>query len=130
MEVMSNEELKSALRQTKEKLQRASMEKEALEKAVWDMINYANMFVLLLDPKMNGFNDPKEVIGRCWLDFIKPNEQDQIYAIHHSLAHDSEEESEKYREVVNDIVKLDGKVCTIKWFNFPINHQYHLTFSF
>ncbi len=106
------------------------------------MLNYANIFILLLDQKMNvllinysfatklGFDDPKEITGRCWLDFIKPEDQDHIYAIHHSLSHDSEKESKKYREVVNDIIKPDGQVCTIKWFNFPINHQYQLTFSF
>jgi len=140
--VMSKEELESELRQTKDKLEKASKEKEALKKAIWDMLNYANMFILLLDPKMNillinqsfasklGFKDSNELIGRCWLDFIQPQDQDKIYAVHHSLSQDSEKESSKYREVVNDIIKPDGKICTIKWFNFPINHQYHLTFSF
>lgn len=142
IKVMSSEELKSELREANEKLERASHEKEALQKAIWDMLNYANMFILLLDSKMNillinqsfasklGFNDSNKLVGRCWLDFIQPEDQDRVYAIHHSLSQDSEEESSKYREVINDIIKPDGKICTVKWFNFPINHQYHLTFSF
>ena len=141
MDKMSNEELKTALRQTEEKLEKASTEKEALEKAIWDMMNYANVFILLLDPKMNvllinntftkklGFNDPKDVIGKCWLDFIKPKDRNHIHAVHHSLAYDGEESS-KYKEVVNDVINPDGQIVTVKWFNFPINHQYHLTFSF
>lgn len=140
--VISNEELESRLKQTKKELHKTSAEKEALKKAIWDMLNYAQMFILLLDSKMNillinysfavklGFKNEKEPIGRCWLDFIKPKEHDQISAIHHSLVHDSEKENHKYREVVSDIVKLNGKVCTIKWFNFAVNHEYNLTFSF
>jgi PAS domain S-box-containing protein len=134
--------LESELKETKDKLKQTSMKKEALEKAIWDMINYANIFVLLLDSKMHvllinqsfsktlGFDDAKEVIDKCWLDFIKPEDKDLITAVHHSLAFDGEKESKKYREVVSDIIKLDGESLSIKWFNFPINHQYNLTFSF
>lgn len=142
MKVVTNEELESELKQTKEELYKTSMEKEALKKAIWDMLNYAQMFILLLDSKMNillinnsfsvklGFKDERELIGRCWLDFIKPKEHDQISAIHQSVAHGSEADQEKYREVVNDIIKPNGQVCTIKWFNFAVNHEYNLTFSF
>jgi len=134
--------LKTKLKETKEALCKMSKEKDALTKAIWDMLNYAKIFVLLLDSKMNivlinyhfatklGFKDEKEAIGKCWLDFIKPEDREQISTIHYVLAYESDEESEKYREVVSDIVKLNNKVCTIKWFNFKVNHQYHLTFSF
>lgn len=139
---MKNEKLKSELKQAKKELCKSSLEKEALKKAIWDMLNYAQMFILLLDPKLNillinhsfavklGFKDEKEPIGRCWLDFIKPKEHGQISAIHHSLAYGDKKEFEKYREVVSDIIRLDGGVCTIKWFNLPINHEYNLIFSF
>jgi len=138
---MNTIELRSVLEQTKKELQKTSTEKEALQKAIWDMLNYANMFILLLDSNMDillinhsfakklGFDNSQEVIGKCWLDFIKPENHDNIYVVHHSLINDSEEESEKYREVVGDIIKPNGQVCTIKWFNFPINHQYNLIFS-
>lgn len=133
------EGLQSELKETKQKLVRSFREKEALTKAIWDMLNYANIFVLLLDDKMNivlinynlatkiGFKDEEEAVGRCWLDFIKPSEKEQIFAMHHSLY---EENHEKYRETVSEIVKLDGSTCRIKWFNFMVNGNYRLTFRF
>lgn len=139
--ILSHEELESILETTKDELEKVSIQKKALERAIWDLLNHANIFVILLDSEMNvllinhsfatklGFNNTKEVVGKCWLDFIKPDEQERVTAIHHSLAFEDNEESHKYREVVNDIVKLNGKVCTIKWFNFSVNHNYNLTFS-
>jgi len=133
------EGLESKLKETKEELNKAFKEKEALTKAIWDILNYSEIFVVLLDSKMNivlinyklatklGFKDEKEAVGRCWLDFIKPEEHVQMTAIHYTLTH--EKDIEKYREVVNDIVKLDGKVCTIKWFNFSVNNKSNLTLS-
>ncbi|MFW9872282.1 MAG: PAS domain S-box protein [Candidatus Thorarchaeota archaeon] len=140
-EILSSEELECKLRKTEHELEKVSMEKEALERAIWDMLNHSKVYVLLLDSKMNvllmnnnfavklGFKSEKEVIGKCWLDFIKPEEKDQISNIHQSLAFTDKDESHKYREVVNDVIRLDGKVCTIKWFNFSVNHEYNLTFS-
>lgn len=133
------EGLQTELKETKQKLVRSFREKEALTKAIWDMLNYANIFVVLLDDKLNivlinyslaiklGFKNEEEVVGRCWLDFIKPTEKEQIFAIHQSLY---EENHEKYRETVSEIVKVDGSTCTIKWFNFVVNDNYRLTFRF
>lgn len=140
-ETSGSESLESKLRKTEDQLKKVSMEKEALERAIWDMLNHSKVYVLLLDAHMNvllinnnfatklGFESEKDVIGKCWLDFIKPEEQDQIINIHESLAFTDKEEAHKYREVVNDVVRLDGHVCTIKWFNFSVNHEYNLTFS-
>jgi len=140
MKTKQIEGLQSELKETKEELDKSFREKEALRKAIWNLLNYAKIFVVLLDANMNiilinyslatklGFKDETEAIGRCWLDFIKPEEHEQITAIHHALAY--EEDSERYREIVSDIVKLNGKTCTIKWFNITINNNYHLTFSF
>jgi PAS domain S-box-containing protein len=139
--VKERNELETKLKKAESDLEQLSMKKTALEKAIWDLLNHANIFVLLLDHRMNillinhsfsvklGFNNPKELIGKCWLDFIKPEEHDRIAAIHHELAFKDDEEEHKYREVVNDIIKPNGKVCTIKWFNFSVNHEYNLTFS-
>jgi PAS domain-containing protein len=139
MESKNVEGLQSQLDETKEKLNQAFREKEALRKAIWDLLNYANIFVLLLDDKLNivlinyrlatklGFNNEKEAIGRCWLDFIKPKEKEHIYVMYHSLY---EENHEKYRETVSEIVKLDGTTCLIKWFNFIVSEDYRLIFRF
>jgi len=128
------------LKETKNKLERVSREKEALKKAIWDMLNYANIYVLILDFKMNillinhslsiklGFNDEKEPIGRCWLDFIKEEDREHILAIHTILTDDIE--TNRYREVTSSIVSLTGEEILVKWFNFKVNSIYHLMCSF
>lgn len=110
------------------------------QKAVWDMLNYANMFVLLLDEQMNiklinwslatalGFKNENEPIGRCWLDFLPPKDKEWIKTIHYAVTY-STQEAKKYREVSNNIVALDGTIIRAKWFNAMINHNYNFTFS-
>ena len=124
----------------KHKLEEIKDELLKTKAAIWDMLNYANMYVLLLDDKMNirfanyslsitlGFKDEFEPLGRCWLDFIKESERPIIGNVHRSLV--TKAECEKYREFTNDIVTLDDKIITVKWFNAPVNHEYNWTFSF
>lgn len=138
--ITSENKLEAELKKAKEELSKTSGEKEALQKAIWDMLNYTNMFVLLLDKDMNiklinyslaiklGFSDEKEPLGRCWLDFIKEDERSQSSVIHHAISH--EENEVEYKEVISDIVKLDGKFCRIKWFNTSLNNHTYMTFSF
>jgi len=110
------------------------------QKAIWDMLNYANMFVLLLDENMNikllnwslatklGFKNEVEPLGRCWLDFLPDEDKEWIKVIHHHVTYTTAE-AEKYKEVINDIVTLSGEVVKVKWFNALINHNYNFTFS-
>jgi hypothetical protein len=128
-----DKDLKHELKQTKDELLKTKA-------AIWDMLNYANMYVLLLDDKMNirfanyslsitlGFQNEFEPIGKCWLDFIKESEKAVVGNVHRCLT--IEDECENYREYINDIVTLDKKIITVKWFNAPVNHEYHWTFSF
>jgi len=111
-----------------------------LQKTVWDMLNYANMFVLVLDSEMTiklvnwslatrlGFKHESEPLGRCWLDFLEPKDIEWLKAVHHAVTY-STKEAEKYREVINIVVALDGTKLKIKWFNAMINHNYNFTFS-
>jgi hypothetical protein len=139
---MENEEAKKlqmTLKEHKEAIAKLKQESTVLKKAIWDMLNYANMYVLLLDDRMIvrlinwslakdlGFDNEKQAVGRCWIDFIPDEIKDLIKAAHHSLAF--EPKKGKYREFVNDIQLADNKIVTVKWFNVPINSQYHMTFS-
>ena len=131
--------LKEKLRQQEETIKGLKEESIGLKKAIWDMLNYANMYVLLLNSKMIitlinwslatelGFKDEREPIGKCWLDFIPEEITDMIEIAHNHLAFKSDKK--KYREVTNEVKCLDGKKITIKWFNIPINSEYHMTFS-
>ena len=116
-------------------------EADKLRKAIWDMMNFANMYVLVLDDKMNikfanyslyfalGFDDHKEILGRCWLDFIKRDDVNSVTAIHHAISSDTED-AHRFTEYTNDIItQKQGKVISVKWFNAHINHEYDWSFS-
>jgi len=113
-----------------------------LRKAIWDMLNYASIFLVLLDSKMIiklcnwrlttalGFQEEKDVIGKCWLTFIPEEEIDRIKMIHHDLAvNHNDQEKQKNLEVTNDIKTINGEIITVKWFNVQINSIYNMTMS-
>ena len=78
----------------KKELEETKKELDKTKNAILDMMNYSDMFVLVLDEKMNikfinwslstnlGFKDEFEPVGRCWLDFIKKDEVENISYIH------------------------------------------------
>jgi len=116
----------------------AQMEK--IQLSILEMLNYANMFVLILDDKMKikfinyslatelGFKDELEPLGMCWLDFV-PLESHELVKIVHSVV-STTDDREKYKEVSSDIFTKEQKVIAVKWFNIRINHIYNWTFSF
>jgi transcriptional regulator with PAS, ATPase and Fis domain len=109
-----------------------------LRRTIFNMLNYANMYVLVLDEKMEvrfansslaldlGFNNYKELVGRCWLDFIKEEERKTVITIHKVIS--VGEEWEKYKEFQNTIVGKEE--IYVHWFNSHINSDYNWTFSF
>jgi PAS domain S-box-containing protein len=132
-------DLKNQLEETRRELCKSLKEKKLLQKAIWDMLNHANMYVVLLDDKMNiklinyslatklGYKNEDEAIGKCWLNFIKEGERIKLEAIHKDITNNKDS---KYIEYENEIVTKDGEEILIKWFNIPINSEYHMTFSF
>lgn len=116
------------------------LKKEAgsLKKAIWDMLNYSSLYLVLLDQKMIiklcnwslakslGYETEKDIVGQCWLNFVPEKDIDRIKMIHSSLAHENDS---TYKEVINDIKTKDGKIISIKWFNLQINNNYHMTMS-
>lgn len=131
--------LKQELEGSKQIIQDLKHKSSELQKAIWDMINYANMYVLLLDKNMIvklinwslanelGFENEKQVIGKCWLDFI-PNDYKELIEIAHFCLI-KEKKYHKYKEMANEVKKLDGTTFLVKWFNIPINNIYNITFS-
>ena len=134
-------ELQKELNDVKNVLKRMTDERLSLTKAIWDMLNYANIFVLLLNSNMFvtlanwylatklGFVDEKEIVGKNWLDFIKKEEKILIKNVHKIISTNSKE-AIGYREMTNDIVSTKGEIITVKWFNTHINHEFNMTFSF
>lgn len=116
-------------------------ESNSLKKAIWDLLNYSNVFLLLLDSKMTvklsnwslaktlGFDKEKDLIGKCWLEFIPEHIDERIKMIYHSISFDPPSEDHKYREMTHDVKTLNNKTITIKWFNTQVNHESHMTMS-
>ena len=110
-----------------------------LRATIFHMLNYANMYVLVLDEKMEvkfannslaqdlGFNDYNDLLGKCWLDFIQDQDRQQITTIHAVIAEGKE--WKKYREFQNCILGSKGNII-VHWFNSHINSDYNWTFSF
>jgi len=121
-------------------LDKTKKELGAMRKAVWDMLNYANMYVVILDRKMHiklinyslatelGFKTENEPIGKCWLDFISVEERGMISNAHNKLAF--QQDNKHYGEVTNNVCRKDGTNFPVKWFNIAINSDYNVTLSF
>lgn len=130
--------LQKELEETKHKLQQLEEESDNLKKAIWDMLNYSNTYLVLLSSDMTiklanwslatdlGFETESDIVGKCWLEFVPDEIRDNIKAIHQSL---SIENSGKYKEVINDIVTLSKEKISVKWFNIRINGKYNMTLS-
>ena len=118
------------------------LEKEvmSLRKTIFSMLNYANMYVLVLDGKMNikfanqalakdlGFEKYRELTNRCWIDFIPEPERKVITTIHRAVAEGKE--WNKFKEFQNNILTKDGNIVNVHWFNSHINTEFNWSFSF
>jgi len=132
--------MKSDILSLEKELDKTKKDLEASRKAIWDMLNYANMYVVILDRNMViklinyslatelGFKSEDEPIGLCWLDFIPPKDHDRVSTIHKKLSID--QDMEHYGEVSNKVKRKDGSTMLVKWFNVPINSEYNVTLSF
>jgi len=126
----------------KEELNKKLLETESLKKAIWDILNYTNMFVLLLDREMNiklinwnlattlGFENEKEPLGRCWLDFINPDDHTEAKIIHSGLVRLLSDRRKNLRETIMDIVTNNQTIISVKWYNTVINSGFNMVFSF
>lgn len=136
----NSNQLEKELKKTKDLLHETEHETLALKKALWDILNYASLFLILLDHNMNiqlvnwslatklGFEDEKSMIGKCWLDFIKPEEKTMVKIIYNKIATD-EKDAEEYREVTSEIVLPNKDNLVVKWFNIRINGNFNTTLS-
>lgn len=133
--------VQNEIEELREELKKYKNESLSLKKAIWDMLNYANMYVLILDKHMTiklcnwslatalGFKDETEILERCWLDFIPENNRNLVKQIHNMIKTCEEQKDEKYKEILNDVLLPNGETMLVRWFNMCINHSYNMTFS-
>lgn len=139
MEHQKND-LQEQLEKSKSIIRKLKEESSVLKKAIWDMLNYAQMYVLLLDSKMIirlinwslatdlGFEDEKEAVGKCWTDFLPEKTSDAIINVHSKLTR-QQDTNREYREIITDIKTIKNDIVPVKWFNIPINSHYNMVFS-
>lgn len=111
-----------------------------MRNALWDMLNYANLFVIVLDQDMKiklanfslattlGFKNESDIVDHDWLEFIPEAEHDLIKT-YHSLLCNNTDLTSMNREFFNCIKTLNGSEIHVKWFNTRINSNYNWTFS-
>ena len=112
-----------------------------LRKTIFNMLNYANMFVLVLNEEMIikysnnslakilGFQTYKDILGRCWIDFLVEDEINSVKVVHKMIA-EGKGDWEKYKEFRNYIRPMNGTPIMVHWFNSHINTDYNWSFSF
>lgn len=112
-----------------------------LRKTIFNMLNYANMYVLVLDESMIiryantslandlGFKSYTDLVGKCWIDFLIDEEKEQVQIVHNFIA-DGSKNWEKYKEFKNHIKTINGEIIFVHWFNSHINTDYNWSFSF
>ena len=131
-------DLQKELNESKRIIKNLKYESLTLKKAIWDMLNYANMYVMLLDSEMIvrlinwslatelGFKNEKEVIGKSWIEFIPDGYKDLFKVVHSCLIL---EKTDKYREMINEVQRINGTSFLVKWFNVQTDSQYNMIFS-
>jgi len=132
--------IEKELCKTKQELQCSVGESSLLKKAIWDMLNYSNMYFLILDKKMNiklinyrlsktlGFDSEKEVVGKHWLQFIQDKDKKYIENCHLKIT--NENDTDHFNEIVNEIISKNNNVVLVRWFNIAINSKYNVVMSF
>lgn len=103
--------------------------------AMWDLINYSNLYVVVLDgglfiklinyrlARAIGFENEEAPVGKCWLDFIEEAKRPVIKYIHKKVL----EGDPHYTEALTDLVALDENI-QVRWFNTRLDDS-DLTFS-
>lgn len=112
-------------------------ELQKYKETMWEMMNYLNLYVVILDNKMNvvlanryliyglGLESEKDILGRCWLDFIRVEHHKALRTIHAGVI----KNDNQFTEVVTELISEKNEIVPVRWFNSPVNHKSQMTFS-
>lgn len=119
-----------------------STETEELRNVIFNMLNFTNMYCLVLDRQMTvqfvnmslamdlGYKSYDEILHSCWKDFIPESERVMMEVIHNSVSLNTNNWEEKYREVHSSMLTKEKKELSVYWFNSHIGSDLNWTFSF
>lgn len=114
------------------------VQKEAVQNNLWMALDYSNLFVVVLNKKMEvvlanyqlaktlGFEEENKIIGTNWMDYLGPTDTDLVKHVFEETL----QGSKSYEEFTNNIYnKNTKKSITVRWFNTLINSTFNCTFS-
>jgi hypothetical protein len=116
----------------------SNSEVKKIQDGVWNIIDYSNMFVVMLDhdlkikiinyhlSKTLGYEYPNELVGQNWRQFLRKPDHELIHHVCNEIINGNQ----NYKEFTNDIVdNINKKTLTVKWFNTLVNHEFNCVFS-
>jgi len=98
----------------------------------WKMIYHAPFLAVVLKDDLTiqacnlkmaltlGFDDPNELTGRSWLEFLSAQTREVVAEVHKSVKCG---ELEKFGEFENEILDRNGDSVLIKWFNSYLGEE-------
>jgi PAS domain-containing protein len=105
---------------------------EATGIGYWKMIYHAPFLAIVLRDDLRiracnlkmaqtlGYENPEELVGRSWYDFLSVQTREVVAAAHHSVMCGDLSE---YGEFENEIVTRQGDAILIKWFNSYLEEE-------
>lgn len=136
-EMDKTQRLQSLVEEKTHEVEEANSLLKKVESAIWETFNYSNLYTIILDKNLTirlanfsiakalGFNTEEELIGKCWLDFIKDSEKHMATKALHGICNKDLD----YRETSFSIEGINGEPITVKWFNSYINDKFNGAFS-
>jgi PAS domain S-box-containing protein len=115
----------------------ADIKKEQIQNNIWKILDYCNLFIVMLDKNLNikivnyhlmkvlGYDNDEKLIGENWSKFLTNVDLDLIKHVHEEILSGST----LYKEFTNDIIDGNKKTITVKWFNSYINSEFNCIFS-
>ena len=114
------------------------LQKEAVQNNLWMALDYSNLFVVILNKKMEvvlanyqlsktlGFDDENKIIGTSWLDYLGPTDTELVKHVFEETILGNK----SYEEFTNNIYNTGTKKSiTVRWFNTLINSNFNCIFS-
>jgi len=110
-----------------------------LRNSIWNIFNYLNFIVVLLDQDMKivvgnfylaqflGYDSEVDIIGIDWLQFLPDDEKAIVSHVHEENM--KEPSNDEYTEFINNLLNKDGMPVEVRWFNCPIVNGVTGTFS-
>lgn len=116
-------------------------EEEKLRNSIKELFDYTNMYMIILDDNMKinscsyalakslEYNNPDELLGLSWNNFLTKEESERIILIHQNIIDNTEIYKNSMREVSYNLITKSGTPISVRWFNSRIKNGHTHSFS-